>query len=88
MTSARKRVETLERTQSVRAGTTSDQIVRRVLERVSDADLNLLESAAATLAQGRELTEAESTAAEAYASAVRCESAMVISPGGQQRQRR
>src|ERR1700716_3473940 len=44
MPSVRKRVETLERTQSVRAGTTSDQIVRRVLECVSDGDLNLLES--------------------------------------------
>jgi hypothetical protein len=87
MTSVRKRVETLERTQSVRAGTTSDQIVRRVLECVSDGDLNLLESAAATLAQGRELTEAESAAAEAYASAVRRESAAMRSPGGQQRER-
>ena len=85
MTSVRKRVETLERTQSMRAGTTSDQIVRRVLERVSDADLNLLESAAATLAQGRELTLAECTAAEAYASAVKRESAAVRSSAGQQR---
>jgi len=67
MTSVRKRVETLERTQSVRAGTTSDQIVRRVLQRVSDAELDLLGSAAHALAQGRELTPAECAAAEAYA---------------------
>ena len=88
MTSVRKRLETLEKSQSVRRGTSKDQIIRRVLERVSDADLNLLESAAATLAQGRELTPAESAAAEAYASAVARESAAVRSPGGQQRQRR
>ena len=67
MTSVRQRLETLEKSQSVRRGTSKDQIIRRVLERVSDADLNLLESAAATLAQGRELTLAECTAAEAYA---------------------
>ena len=53
MTSVRKRLETLEKSQSVRRGTSKDQIIRRVLERVSDADLNLLESAAATLAQGQ-----------------------------------
>ena len=70
MPSVRKRLETLERSQSERGGTASDQIVRRVLECVSDADLNLLESAAATLAQGRELTPAEYAAAETYASAV------------------
>ena len=85
MTSVRKRLETLEKSQSVRRGTSKDQIIRRVLERVSDADLNLLESAAATLAQGRELTLAECTAAEAYASAVKRESAAVRSSAGQQR---
>ena len=88
MTSVRKRLETLERSQSVRGGTSNDQIVRRVLERVSDADLDLLGTAARAVAQGRELTLAECAAAEAYASAVRRESAMVISPGGQERQRR
>ena len=74
MTSVRKRVETLERTQSVRKGTASDQIVRRALECVSDAELDLLGSAASAVAQGRELTPAESAAAEAYASAVARES--------------
>ena len=85
MTSVRKRVETLERFQSLRGGTASDQIVRRALECVSDAELDLLESAAATLAQGRELTLAECAAAEAYASAVKRESAAVRSSAGQQR---
>ena len=88
MTSVRKRLETLERSQSVRGGTSNDQIVRRVLERVSDADLDLLGSAAHALEQGRELTLAECTAAEAYASAVKRESAAVRSSAGQQRQRR
>ena len=88
MPSVRKRLETLERSQSVRGGTSKDQIVRRVLERVSDAELDLLGSAAGALAQGREFTPAESAAAEAYASAVARESAAVRSPGGQQRQRR
>src|SRR6202165_1936881 len=87
MTSVRKRLETLERSQSVRGGTSNDQIVRRVLERVSDAELDLLESAAATVAQGRELTPAESAAAEAYASAVARESVVERSNRGQQRQR-
>jgi hypothetical protein len=41
MTSVRKRVETLERSQSLRGGTASDQIVRRVLECVSDIALLL-----------------------------------------------
>ena len=85
MMSVRKRVETLERSQSLRGGTARDQIVSRALACVSDADLHLLESAAATLAQGRELTPAESAAAEAYASAVARESAAVRSPGGQRR---
>jgi hypothetical protein len=58
------------------------------LERVSDAELDLLGSAACALAQGRDLTPAECGAAEAYASAVARESAVVSSPGGQQRQRR
>ena len=75
MPSVRKRVETLERTQSVRAGTSNDQIIRRALEQVSDADLHLLESAARALEQGRELTPAESTAAEAYGAPVARESA-------------
>jgi hypothetical protein len=59
MTSVRKRLETLERSQSERGGTSKDQIVRRVLERVSDAELDLLGSAAHALAQGREFTSAE-----------------------------
>ena len=88
MPSVRKRLETLERSQSERGGTSTDQIVRRVLEGVSDADLDLLGSAARALSQGRELTPAEGAAAEAYASAVKRESAAVRSPGGQQRQRR
>ena len=88
MPSVRKRLETLERSQSVKGGTSKDQIVRRVLERVSDAELDLLGSAAGALAQGREFTPAESAAAEAYASAVARELAAVRSPGGQQRQRR
>ena len=75
MPSVRKRLETLERSQSERGGTSKDQIVRRVLERVSDADLDLLGSAAHALAQGREFTPAECAAAEAYASAVARESA-------------
>jgi hypothetical protein len=75
MTSVRKRVETLERSQSLRGGTAGDQVVRRVLEEVSDAELDLLGSAAGALAQGREFTPAESAAAEAYASAVARESA-------------
>ena len=87
MPSVRKRVEVLERTQSVRKGTASDQIVRRVLERVSDAELDLLGSATRAVAQGRELTPAECAAAEKYASAVARESAAVRSPGGQQSQR-
>jgi len=41
MPSVRKRLETLERSQSVKGGTSKDQIVRRVLERVSDAELDL-----------------------------------------------
>src|ERR1700694_3804325 len=82
MPSVRKRLETLERSQSERGGTSKHQIVRRVLERVSDADLDLLGSAAHALAQGRELTPAESAAAEAYASAVTRESADAVrSPG-------
>ena len=85
MTRVRKQLETLERSQSVRGGTSNDQIVRRVLERVSDADLDLLGTAALAVAQGRELTLAECTAAEAYASAVKRESAAVRSSAGQQR---
>ena len=87
MPSVRKRLETLERT-SVRGGTSNDQIVRRVLERVSDEDLDLLGTAARAHEQGRELTPAECAAAEAYASEVTRELAVVRSPRGQQRQRR
>ena len=61
---------------------------RASLERVSDADLHLLESAARAQEQGRELTPAESAAAEAYASAIARESAALRFRGGQQRQRR
>jgi hypothetical protein len=71
----RKRIQTLERVQSLKGGTAIDQIVRRMLERVSDAELDLLGNAAHALAQGRELTPVESAAAEAYASAVARESA-------------
>ena len=85
MPSVRKRLETVDRSQSERGGTSKDQIVRRVLERVSDADLDLLGTAAQAVAQGCELTLAECTAAEAYASAVKRESAAVRSPDGQQR---
>src|SRR5712691_1841074 len=80
MPSVRKRLETLERSQSERGGTSKDQIVRRVLEGVSDAELDLLGSAAHALAQGREWTPGESAAAEAYASAVARESGSVRSP--------
>ena len=88
MPSVRKRLETLERPQSVRGGTSNDQIVRRVLERVSDEDLDLLGTAVRAHEQGRELTRAECAAAEAYASEVMRELAAVRSAGGQQRQRR
>jgi hypothetical protein len=77
MHNIRKRIQTLERSLSLRGGTASDQIVRRVLEGVSDAELDLLGSAAHALAQGRELTPAECGAAEAYASAIVRESASV-----------
>jgi hypothetical protein len=77
----RKRIQTLERPQSLKGGTAIDQIVRRVLECVSDTDLNLLESAARALAQGSELTPAECAVAEAYASAVARESGGVRSAG-------
>jgi hypothetical protein len=75
MHNIRRRIQTLERFQSLKSGTAIDQIVSRVLERVSDADLHLLESSARALAEGRELTPAESAASEAYASAVARESA-------------
>jgi hypothetical protein len=75
MPSVRKRLETLERSQSERGGISKDQIVRRVLEGVSDAELDLLGSAARAQQGGRELTLAELGAAEAYASAVARESA-------------
>jgi hypothetical protein len=87
MQNIRKRIQTLERFQSLKSGTAIDQIVRRMLERVSDAELDLLGSASHALAQGRELTPAESAAAEAYASAVAQESAAARSLGGQQRRR-
>jgi hypothetical protein len=88
MHNIRRRIQTLERFQSLKSGTAIDQIVSRVLERVSDADLHLLESAARAQEQGRELTPAESAAAEAYASAIARESAALRLPGGQQSQRR
>jgi hypothetical protein len=70
MQNIRKRIQTLEKSQSVRGGTVSDQIVRRALALVSDAELDLLGSAARAQEQGRELTPAESAATEAYASAI------------------
>jgi hypothetical protein len=76
MHNIRKRIQTLERSQSPRGTDLNNQIVRQVLERVSDTDLDLLGSAARALAQGRELTPAESAAAEAYASAIARESAL------------
>ncbi len=88
MHNKRKRIQTLERFQSLRGGTASDVAIRGVLERVSDAELHLLECAARALAQGRELTPAECAAAETYASAIAQESAALRLPGGQQRQRR
>src|SRR6202171_2262336 len=66
MPSVRKRLETLERSQLERGGTSNDQIVRRVLEGVSDADLDLLGTAARAVAQGREVALDECTAAGAY----------------------
>jgi hypothetical protein len=66
----------LEKSQSVRGGAASDQIVRRALALVSDAELDMLGSAARAQEQGRELTLAESAAVEAYASAIARESAM------------
>ncbi len=47
----------------------SDQLARKVLQSVTDAELGLLESAARAQAQGRELTPDEAAAAEAYISA-------------------
>ena len=75
MHNIRKRIQTLERFQSLRGGTAIDLVIRGVLERVSDAELYLLESAARAQEQGRELTPAESAASEAYASAIAQESA-------------
>ena len=75
MQNIRKRIQTLQRFQSLKGGTATDQIVRRVLECVSDAELDLLGSAARAQQEGRELTPAECGAAEAYASAVARESA-------------
>jgi hypothetical protein len=71
----RKRIQTLERLQSLRGETATDLVVREVLERVSDAELYLLGSAVRAQEQGRELTPAESAATEAYASAIARESA-------------
>ena len=59
----------------MRGGTARDQIVRSVLELVSDAELHLLGSAARVQELGREFTPAECAAAEAYVSAVARESA-------------
>jgi hypothetical protein len=75
MLNIRRRIQTLERFQSLRGGTAIDLVIRGVLERVSDADLHLLESAARAQEQGRELTPAECAAAKAYVSAVTRESA-------------
>jgi hypothetical protein len=75
MQNIRRRIQTLERFQSLKGRTASDQIISRVLERVSDADLHLLESSSRALAEGRELTPAESAASEAYVSAIARESA-------------
>jgi hypothetical protein len=58
-----------------KGGTVSDQLARRVLESVTDAELGLLEGAARAQAQGRELTPDEAAAAEAYISAFARESA-------------
>jgi hypothetical protein len=88
MLNIRKRIQTLETFQSKSGGTATDQIVRRVLERVSDAELDLLGTAARAVAQGRELTPEECATAEAYVSAVTRELAAMRSPVGQQRQRR
>ncbi len=63
-----------EKVSIAKGGTTSDQIARRVLERVSDTELNLLHSAARAQLRGRELTPAECSAEEAYFSAVERES--------------
>jgi hypothetical protein len=82
MHNIRKRIHMLERFQSLRGGTAIDLVVRGVLERVSDADLHLLEGASRALAQGRELTPAECAAAETYASAIARESAALRLPGG------
>jgi hypothetical protein len=83
MPNVRKRLETLERSQSLKGGTASDQIVRSVLERVSDGELGLLDDAVRALAQGRELTPAESAMVEAFGSAVARESAGAVrSPEG------
>ena len=76
MQNIRKRIQMLEKSQSVRGGAASDQIVRRALALVSDAELDMLGSAARAQEQGRELTLAESAAVEAYASAIARESAM------------
>jgi hypothetical protein len=75
MQNIRKRIQTLERSQFQKGGTARDQIVRSVLELVSDAELDLLGSAARAQQGGRELTPAESAATEAYVSAVARESA-------------
>jgi hypothetical protein len=70
MLSLRKRIKTLEKSQSLRRGAAREQIIRRVQGCVSDTDLDLLSSAVDALARGRELTPAECTATEAYVSAV------------------
>ncbi len=82
MLNIRKRIQTLETFQSQKGETASDQIVRRVLERVSDAELDLLGSAARAVAEGRELTPEECAGVEAYASALGRESAALRSARG------
>ena len=59
MVSLRKRIKTLERSQSVRAGAATDQIVRRVQGRVSDCGIGLPGSAVSALVQCHDLTPAE-----------------------------
>ena len=75
MQNIRKRIHTLEVSQMKKGGTVGDQLARRVLQSVTDAEVGLLESAARAQAQGRELTPDEAAAAEAYISAFARESA-------------
>ena len=67
MQNIRRRVQTPEKIPIAKSRNRERPIVWRVLEGVSDADLNLLESAARAVAQGCELTPVECATAEAYA---------------------